>query len=71
MNNITISAVSKDYKRVFITPDGDLSRGIWVDVGASLEGVPFPATPFTPKLQLAPWGAGKGVKGGFSSLGQR
>jgi hypothetical protein len=68
MNNITVSAVSKDGTRVLITPFGETSRGVWVDLGTSLEGITFPEPAVTPKIQLAPWGSGKGVTGGFSSL---
>ncbi len=67
-DSITISAVSQDGKRVYLTPGGDTTRGVWVDVGAPIESVSFPKTPFIPRLQLAPWGAGKGIKGGFSGL---
>ena len=73
MNNITISNISNDSQRVFITPDGDTTRGVWWPVGLSLETLRFPAVPAPlPKLYMAGHGEGKGVKGGFSSLrGQR
>ena len=69
MHNITVSAISKDHTRVFITPEGDASRGVWWPVGESLETLRFPAVPAPlPKLYMAGHGEGKGVKGGFSSL---
>jgi hypothetical protein len=69
MNSITISAVSKDASRVFITPNGDTTRGVWLPIGSSLEGLTFPESigP-APKYRAALPGEGKGVKGGFSSL---
>ena len=71
MQNITVSAISKDSTRVFLTPNGDTARGIWVNVGATLETLRFPDAPSTPKYRLAAWGEGKGVKGGFSNLRNR
>ena len=72
MNNITVSAISKDSKRVFLTPAGDATRGIWWPVGESLETLRFPAVPAPlPKIYSAAWGEGKGIKGGFSSLARR
>jgi hypothetical protein len=69
MNNITVSAISKDSTRVFLTPEGDTTRGVWWPVGESLETLRFPAVPAPlPKLYSAAWGEGKGIKGGFSSL---
>ncbi len=68
MHNITVSAISNDHTRVFLTPAGDTTRGVWWPVGESLETLRFPDAISTPKYRLAAWGEGKGVKGGFSSL---
>ncbi len=69
MNNITVSAISKDSTRVFLTPEGDTTRGVWWPVGESLETLRFPAVPAPlPKLYAAGHGEGKGIVGGFSSL---
>jgi hypothetical protein len=64
-----ISKVSADGKKQFVLPDGDAARGIWLDVGSDLETMQFPPSPRAlPAMTLAPWGAGKGVKGGAAAL---
>jgi hypothetical protein len=64
----TIKRLSKDGSKVFVTPGDDTARGIWVDAGTPLETVRFPPPRRDlPTLTIAPWGAGKGIKGGVRS----
>jgi hypothetical protein len=64
----TISATSRDGKQKFVTPNGDQSRGVWIDADASPDSVKFAEPVVIGKLMAAPWGAGKGVKGGAAAL---
>jgi hypothetical protein len=67
MNVIQI-ATSKDESMICVAPDGDRRRALWVPANTQLETLVFAAYRAQPKMMPAPWGAGKGVKGGAQGL---
>jgi hypothetical protein len=66
--NAVIGKHNKDGSKMFVTPDGDESRGIWVDSDTDLRTLRFPPPVVTVRLTLAPKGVGKGIKGGFGAV---
>jgi hypothetical protein len=68
-DSIKIASRSRDGSRILVTREGYVS--MWVDADEDLTALTWAKATPRPQMVLAPWGAGRGIKGGFSRAGVR
>jgi hypothetical protein len=69
IGDIKISSTNKDGSRILVTREGYV--GMWVDFETDLTTLKWTRVTPRPQMVMAPWGAGRGVRGGFARAGVR